>query len=132
MAAARQIVDGFQRESSVSVTFVGNENRGVSVPGKVGVEILQVVREALHNVYKHAEATHVLFSLEKRGNDIHIAIDDNGQGFPFGGQFSLEELELLRIGPRSIKQRIRTLGGTLTLESNPGHGSVMRARVPVF
>ena len=73
-----------------------------------------------------------LFSLEKRGSDVHIAIDDNGQGFPFGGQFSLEELESLRIGPRSIKQRIRTLGGTLTLESNPGHGSVMRARVPVF
>ena len=132
MAGARQIVDGFQRESSVSVTFVGNENGSVSVPGKIGVEILQVIREALHNVYKHAQATHVLFSLEKRGSDIHVAIDDNGQGFPFGGQFSLEELELLRIGPRSIKQRIRTLGGTLTLESNPGHGSVMRARVPVF
>ena len=132
MAGARQIVDGFQRESNVSVTFVGNEDGSVSVPGKIGVEILQVIREALHNIYKHAQATHVLFSLEKRGSDIHVAIDDNGQGFPFGGQFSLEELELLRIGPLSIKQRIRTLGGTLTLESNPGHGSVMRARVPVF
>ena len=59
LAGARQIVDGFQRESSVSVTFVGNESGSVSVPGKTGIEILQVIREALHNVYKHAQATHV-------------------------------------------------------------------------
>ena len=52
LAGARQIVDGFQCESSVSMTFVGNESGSVSVPGKTGIEILQVIREALHNVYK--------------------------------------------------------------------------------
>lgn len=132
VASTRQLVDRFQRESNVSVTFIGNENGSLAVPGKLGLEILQIVREALHNVYKHAQATHVLFSLEKRGKDLHIAVDDNGNGFPFGGQYTLDELELLRIGPRSIKQRIKALGGYLTLESNPGKGSNMRAVVPLF
>ncbi len=65
-------------------------------------------------------------------SDLHISVDDNGAGFSFVGKYTLDELELLRIGPRSIKQRIRTLGGDLTLESNPGQGSNIRASVPLF
>ena len=132
LVAGRRLVDGFQRESNVAVTFVGSENGNLAVPGKLGVEILQIVREALHNVYKHAQATHVLLSLEKHGGDLRISVDDNGSGFAFVGKYTLDELELLRIGPRSIKQRIRTLGGDLTLESNPGRGSNIRASVPLF
>ncbi len=132
LVAGRRLVDGFQRESNIAVTFVGSENGNLAVPGKLGVEILQIVREALHNVYKHAQATRVLLSLEKHGGDLRISVDDNGLGFSFVGKYTLDELELLRIGPRSIKQRIRTLGGDLTLESNPGRGSNIRASVPLF
>ena len=132
LVAGRRLVDGFQRESNVAVTFVGSENGNLAVPGKLGVEILQIVREALHNVYKHAQATHVLLSLEKHGGDLRISVDDNGSGFSFVGKYTLDELELLRIGPRSIKQRIRALGGELTLESNPGRGANIRASVPLF
>jgi len=42
----------------------------------------------------------------------------------------LDELELLRLGPRSIKRRIRTLGGDLTLESRPTHGAGLKIRIP--
>ena len=132
VASARRLVEGFQRESGVSVTVAGGENGDFNLPGKLGAEILQVLREALHNVYKHAEATHVVLSFEKRGADLRIGVDDNGRGFFFGGSYSLEELDLLRIGPRSIKQRVRALGGDLTLESNPGHGSNMRVAIPLY
>ena len=132
MASTRRLVEGFQRESGVSVTVAGGENGDFNLPGKLGGEILQVLREALHNVYKHAEATHVVLSFEKRGADLHIGVDDNGRGFFFSGSYSLEELDLLRIGPRSIKQRVRALGGDLTLESNPGHGSNMRIAIPLY
>ena len=132
VASARRLVEGFQRESGVSVTMAGGENGDFNFPGKLGAEIFQVLREALHNVYKHAEATHVVLSFEKRGGDLQIRVDDNGRGFFFGGSYSLEELDLLRIGPRSIKRRVRALGGDLTLESNPGHGSNMRVAIPLY
>ena len=132
VASTRRLVEGFQRESGVSVTVAGAEHGDFNLSGKLSAEILQVLREALHNVYKHAEATHVVLSFEKRGADLQIGVNDNGRGFFFGGSYSLEELDLLRIGPRSIKQRVRALGGDLTLESNPGHGSNMRVAIPLY
>ena len=130
-AAARRLVDDFHKESGVPVTFLSGEEP-VGTPGKIGVDILQLIREALHNIHKHAQATHVLFSIEQNDNHIVIAVNDNGKGFRFGGKYTLEELETLRLGPNSIKQRMRALGGDLTLESQPGHGTSLRMRIPVY
>jgi signal transduction histidine kinase len=74
----------------------------------------------------------VLFAVERKGNQLHLAIDDNGRGFRFGGKYMLQELESLRLGPKSIKRRVRALGGDLTLESNPGQGSNLRVTVPLY
>ena len=130
-AAARRLVDDFQKESGVSVTFMSSEEP-VAAPGKIGVDILQIIREALTNIQKHAQATHVLFSLEKSDNNLMISVNDNGKGFRFGGKYSLEELELLRLGPNSIKQRLRALGGDVLLESHPGHGASLRLKIPLY
>ncbi|HYM10756.1 MAG TPA: sensor histidine kinase, partial [Bryobacterales bacterium] len=130
-AAARRLVDDFQKESGVQVTFMSGEEP-VSIPGKIAVDVLQIVREGLHNIHKHAQATHVLFSLEKADNHLIIAVNDNGKGFRFAGKYTLEELELLRLGPNSIKQRMRALGGEVLLESQPGHGASLRLKIPLY
>jgi signal transduction histidine kinase len=130
-AAARRLVEGFQKETGVAVTVMGLQNGDLALPGKVGSEVLKIAREALHNIYKHAQATHVLFAVEKKNSELRLSVDDNGQGFRFGGKYTLEELDALSMGPRSIKQRVRTLGGRLTLESNPGHGANLRVTVPL-
>lgn len=130
-AAARRLVDDFQKESGVPVTFMAG-NEPVRAPGKIGVDVLQIIREALHNIHKHAQATHVLFSLEKGDNHIMIGVNDNGKGFRFGGKYTLEELEVLRLGPNSIKQRMRAMGGDLLLESQPGHGTNLRLKIPLY
>ena len=129
-AAARRLVEAFQKESGVPVTFMGGE-QPITAPGKIGVDILHIIREALHNIHKHSQASHVLFSLEKSDNAVLIAVNDNGKGFRFGGKYSLEELEQLRLGPQSIKQRMRALGGEVLLESQPGHGASLRLKIPL-
>jgi signal transduction histidine kinase len=58
------------------------------------------------------------------------AIDDDGAGFAFSGSFNLDELDLLRLGPASIKRRVRSLGGELSIESRPGHGAGLKIRIP--
>ena len=51
-------------------------------------------------------------------------MDDNGLGFSFSGSFRSEELDRLRLGPISIKERTRSVGGMLTVNQVPGmeHG----------
>ena len=88
-----------------------------------------MLREALHNVQKHAGATRVAVALEKTDRGLEISIDDNGHGFAFAGSYSLEELELLRLGPTSIKRRVRTLGAEMLLDSKPGQGAGLRIRL---
>jgi len=62
---------------------------------------------------------------------LHIEIEDDGTGFPFSGNYDLGEMEALRIGPGSIKRRVRSLGGELVANSRPGHGATLRIRIPL-
>jgi signal transduction histidine kinase len=88
-----------------------------------------VVREALHNAFKHARPSRVSVRVARSDGAVEIAVSDDGAGFPFSGRYGLAELDSLGLGPESIKQRIRALGGELTVESRPGQGAEVRVRV---
>ncbi len=126
----RKLVEGFGKESGISANFVGGNTR-VSPDSQSSLEILQVVREALHNVQKHSKASRVTVGVGREGNTFELSIEDDGTGFPFSGAYTLEELELLRLGPISIRRRVRILGGEMMLDSQPGKGASLKIRVPV-
>lgn len=128
-ASIRRLVESFKKESGIQTTFSSaDEIQAGENPALL--EILQIVREALHNVQKHSNASRVSVSLEMPKDVLEIVIEDDGAGFPFSGTFGLDELELLRLGPMSIKRRVRSLGGDLVLQSRPGRGSGLRVRIP--
>ncbi len=129
-AATRRLLDEFQKESGIPVTFVGGE-RPFATPPEISADIIQVIREALNNVRKHSKATRVAVALEKVGKILEVSIDDNGVGFHFSGAYSLDELDLLRMGPASLKRRARSLGADLLLESRPGHGAGLKMKIPI-
>jgi signal transduction histidine kinase len=130
VATARRTAESFQKESGIPVTFVGTATP-VGLPQEMSLEVLQMLRESLHNVQKHAGATRVAVAMEKTDKGLEISIDDNGHGFPFAGAYSLEELELLRLGPASLKRRARSLNADLLLESRPGRGAGLKFRIPL-
>jgi signal transduction histidine kinase len=130
VATARRAAESFQKESGIPVTFLGT-NSPVGLPQEMTLEVLQMLREALHNVQKHAGASRVAVALEKTDRSLEISIDDNGHGFGFAGSYSLEELELLRLGPASLKRRARSINADLLLESRPGRGSGVKFRIPL-
>jgi len=130
MDSARRTAETFQKESGIVVTFLG-ASTPVGLPQEMSSEVLQMLREALHNVQKHAGATRVAVAMEKSDRGLEISIDDNGHGFNFAGTYSLEELELLRLGPASLKRRARSLNADLWLESRPGRGAGLKCRVPL-
>src|SRR5579862_531300 len=127
-ATLRRVVEQFQKDSGIPTTFVSAEFLEPAEP-EVSLELLQIVREALYNVQKHSSATRVAVSIAKSDNALEIGIEDNGGGFPFSGKYTLDELELLRLGPMSIKRRVRTLGGDLLLDSKPGQGAGLKIRL---
>jgi len=129
-ASARRICENFQKESGIPVSFVGGEGP-LKFPEEMASEVIQMLREALHNVLKHAGATRVAVSLEQVAKTLELTVDDNGSGFHFSGIYTLDELELLRLGPASFKRRARTLNAEMTLESRPGRGAGLKLRVPI-
>lgn len=128
----RRITDQFFRDSGIPAAFVSSEFTDPSDP-EAALEILQIVREALFNIQKHSGATRAAVGITRSDQAIELSIEDNGNGFPFSGKFTLTELEGMRLGPASIKRRVRSLGGEqaeLVLESKPGQGSSLRIRIP--
>jgi signal transduction histidine kinase len=107
------------------------EDRDRPLPDRICRELFQIYRESLHNVKKHAHASHVVVKLTQDESNVFLVVDDNGQGFSFSGRYSSEELDRLRLGPISIKERTRGVGGTLTVESNPGHGARLTVDIPL-
>jgi two-component system sensor histidine kinase DegS len=126
-ASVRETVEHFERDSGIGASLVCGEL--MSADDALANELLQIIREALNNVRKHSKASQVSVILEQGVDGIHLSVQDDGSGFPFAGTFTLDELELLRLGPRSIKRRVRTLGGDLLLESKPTQGSTLKVRV---
>jgi signal transduction histidine kinase len=129
-ASLSRMLDQFQRETGIITTFSGG-NLHDPAETEVSLELLQIVRESLNNIQKHSGATRIALSIGMNDHRIEIKAEDNGSGFPFSGTFNLDELELLRLGPVSIKRRVRMLGGELQLESKPGQGASLQIRIPV-
>jgi signal transduction histidine kinase len=129
-AAGRRIAENFQKESGIPVTFAGGD-KPLPLPPESAREVLQMLRESLHNVQKHAGATRVAVSVEKVEKAVEVSVDDNGRGFHFSGSYNLDELDLLRLGPASLKRRARALNAEMVLESRPGRGAGIKFRVPL-
>ena len=87
--------------------------------------VYRIAQEALHNTLKHTGASGV--KMELRWDCARIALDvsDDGAGFDARGDFPGH------LGLRSMRERAARLGGTLEIESTPGRGTRISARMPV-
>ena len=126
----RGFAERYRNESTVALDLL-IDSAQLRAPDRVCREIFQIYREALNNIKKHAKASHVVVKLSQDDSRLVLVVDDNGEGFSFAGRFSGDELDRLRLGPISIKERARTVGGVLTVESTPGHGARLTIEVPL-
>src|SRR5579859_1063440 len=126
----RGFAERFRNESPLALDLL-IDSADLRAPDRVCRELFQIYREALNNIKKHAKATHVVVKLSQDDSRLLLVVDDNGEGFSFAGRFTGDELDRLRLGPISIKERTRTVNGVLTVESNPGHGARLTIEVPL-
>jgi two-component system nitrate/nitrite sensor histidine kinase NarX len=122
-------VERFQRETGIAARFVTDVEQP-EMPGKVCRELVRIVQEGLVNVRKHSHARHALVRLTESPDQWHLVMEDDGNGFPFTGRLSQEQLDQLGKGPMIIKERVGLIAGALTVESNPGVGTRLEIKVP--
>ena len=123
------LVNKFQRETGIAASFAA-ACQEVRLPPRVCHELVRVVQEALVNVRKHSAARRVQVTIGGDNGQCRVMIGDDGRGFGFSGRLSLDELDAAHMGPAVIKERLRSVGGDLVVESVPGRGASLVIRVP--
>jgi PAS domain S-box-containing protein len=91
--------------------------------GEAGVELSRVIREALTNARRHSGARSVDVALLTKDDELVAEVSDDGRGSGPGAEPGM--------GSRSMRERVRRLGGELAGESAPGAGTLVRALVPL-
>jgi signal transduction histidine kinase len=88
--------------------------------------VYQVAREALSNAARHADATTIVLVLDEDEDSIRLRVTDDGQGFSMLGVDSSSHF-----GLQLMRERVELAGGVLLVDSNPGEGTTVLARLPI-
>jgi signal transduction histidine kinase len=122
-------VERFRNETNITASFV-SPLEDVRLPPAVCSEVARIVQEALVNVRRHSGARNVVVRFESAEGTWKLVVDDDGRGFDFAGRLTHAELDAARKGPLVIKERVRSIGGELTVESLPGRGARLEITLP--
>ena len=124
--AVEQLINAFSRDSRLPIrlkTIGFREDERLHQ--EVETTLYRIVQEALTNVFRHARATRTDVLLEHEDRALRIIIEDDGQGFDLDAA-----RQSGRLGLVGMQERAEMLGGTLTVESNPGKGTTLFVEVP--
>lgn len=118
-AAQRMISDN----SIVVETSTSGDPR--RIPLKLTDVLFRVGQEAIANVIRHANASRIRIHLEYQRNALQLTIEDNGVGF------NLDESTSVGFGLNGIRERVRTVGGTVQISCPPGSGTSLQVEAPL-
>jgi two-component system, NarL family, sensor histidine kinase DevS len=120
--ALKEMASEFDARSGV-VTVVDVDGEVASLLASRAGDVVQLVREALSNVSRHAEATTCRISFRQGEGGVVLEIDDDGRGFD-------TDTTSWGMGLHNLRERAESLGGVLEVHSTLGEGSTVRATFP--
>ncbi len=106
------------------------EVRDEDVPELLKVVIFRITQEAFNNIAKHARATRIKLYLGREQNKLKLTIKDNGAGFNLGGH-SKPAGRLPGMGLSIMKERADLSGGSFSVKSHPGKGTIIEVSWPL-
>ena len=121
-AALRELADAFGARSDV-VTVVEIDGEAASHLASRAADVVQLVREALSNVERHAGATTCRVTLRREAGGLVVEIDDDGSGFDLSAPSA-------GMGLSNLRKRVASLDGRVEIESEAGKGTTVRATLP--
>jgi len=96
------------------------------LPFDIGLCLLRVLQEAVHNAVKHSGVKRIEVQLREDTNGIHVVIHDSGRGFDVEAASQGKGL-----GLTSMRERVRLVNGMISIESKPMAGTTIHVRVPL-
>ncbi len=125
VAALRSFCRDFSKQHRLCVYFV-HKNVPEHIPMDVSLSLFRIVQEALRNVVKHSGASEASVELSGRGHLVELIIVDTGTGFDTSSSDGKQGLGLV-----SMRERLRPIGGEISIESSPSNGTRIHVTVSV-
>ncbi|MGC9996860.1 MAG: sensor histidine kinase [Terriglobia bacterium] len=107
-------------ETEVEIQHVGVSE---TIPDEYKICIYRLVQEALNNAARHSAAKNAKVTVEQKTNKILVTVSDDGRGF--------DPKRVRGLGLLGMEERVKRLGGKLTIDSKPGSGTTLRAEFPL-
>ena len=113
----------FAERQRIQLDFRGDVSS--PIPYEVGLSLFRVLQEAVHNSVKHSGVRRIEIEIRQDTSATHLVIRDSGKGFDVEAAMNGNGL-----GLTSMKERVRLINGTISIESEPLHGTAIHVRVP--
>jgi signal transduction histidine kinase len=125
--AVHSLLKHFTKQTGIRVSltvFAGGENLSATKR----TALYRVTQEALTNIARHAHASRVEVSIEKRPRVVRMQIRDDGKSFDADRMWRARTIR--HLGMLGMRERIQMVGGRFSIESWPGKGTTVKVQVP--
>jgi two-component system CheB/CheR fusion protein len=126
-AALNQLVTEWSERFGIAAEFNASGGDQPRLRFDAEAHLYRLVQEALHNVVKHAQATHVSVRLERGDGESRLVIEDDGRGFDFASARERQGRD--GFGLSSMRERATLAGGQFAIESSPSTGTSIVIRI---
>jgi two-component system sensor histidine kinase UhpB len=123
VAALEWQVKEFEKQIGIACRFV-HDDVDIALSPDHAIALFRIFQEALTNIAKHAGASRVDITLERDGTHVSLRIIDDGNGIA-----PADRRKPGSFGLRSMSERARALGGTMTLSRAPGGGTMVAIKI---
>jgi PAS domain S-box-containing protein len=129
LPALSNVVNSWSRQFAIGAKLHTRGMEKYRLADEIETALYRAVQEALTNITKHAKARRVDILLERREGHVSLIVEDDGVGFEAEHAFTAGAKGLGLIG---MHERAVLAGGTMVIESNPGHGTTVFIRIPAI
>ena len=124
VTSLKRLCTEFSSQDKLQVQFA-QKNMPKEIPSDVSLCLFRIAQEGLRNVVKHSGAVAAKIELFGQADEIHLHISDSGRGFTVGAARGAVGLGLV-----SMRERLRLVGGQLSIESQANRGTRIRVSIP--
>ncbi|HSE36902.1 MAG TPA: PAS domain-containing protein, partial [Blastocatellia bacterium] len=124
VAAVKGLCDELRSNHGLRIEFL-HEGVPTGLPQGVSLCLYRIVQESLNNVIKHSGAEEAEVELRGTGDEVRLRVSDSGIGFDVESPTFRKGLGLM-----GMRERLRLVGGSISIDSKPSKGTEINVRVP--
>jgi signal transduction histidine kinase len=129
-SALRAYTDGVTSRTNLEIDLIFSPDELGRLTRDLEIAVFRVVQEGLANVHRHSGSRVARVSIDRFPEEITVEVEDHGSGIPHRVLSDIESGRTSGVGIGAMRERVRELGGTFTIESN-GNGTRVSVHLPI-